>query len=85
MPSLLVFFLFPSHEQQWIQLKQVNVALSTKRGRIYRIERILQGICSILDTFVFTLDDWASYAEGFDKCEVIPDRKGTTKLKLVFC
>ena len=48
-------------EQQWIQLKQGNVALSTKRGRIYRVERILQGICSILDTFIFTLNDWASY------------------------
>ena len=23
--------------------------------------------------------------EGFDKCEVIPDRQGPTKLKLVFC
>ena len=24
-------------------------------------------------------------SEGFDKCEVIPDHQGPTKLKVVFC
>ena len=33
-------FLFPSHEQQWRQLKEENAVPSIKRGRIYRIERI---------------------------------------------
>ena len=42
-------------------MKQANVALSIKRGRIYGVERTLQGICSILDTFIFTINDWASY------------------------
>ena len=46
-----------------------SVAPIIKRGRIYRTGRILQGICSILDKFIFTLSpclskslyDWASY------------------------
>ena len=42
---------------------QGNVAPSIKRGRIYGVERTLQDICSILDTFIFTLNDWASYAK----------------------
>ena len=44
-----------NHEQQWRQLRQGNVALSIKQGRIYRIARISQGIYSILDIFIFTL------------------------------
>ena len=42
------------------------MALSIKRSRtLDGIERTLQGICSILDTFIFTLNDLASYGENW--------------------
>ena len=53
---------------------QGNVAMSIKRGKIYRIERILQGICSILDTLYLhvTLVFLNSFMIGLPMPTVLP-------------